>query len=157
MMEENIFSNTESAIGSLDLDNLERLIRKKLPASFRDHYLKYNGGIPERTYWFSETDAEPIEVSVFKPISSAQSSLQSTYQSMLSKQVIPARLLPFANDWGGNYFCLDLDSGAISYFTVDNFYDELSAEGNQQKSETVICPDFSSFVQGLIGEEDVDE
>jgi len=52
---------------------------------------------------------------------------------------------------------LDLDSGAISYFTVDNFYDELSAEGNQQKSETVICPDFSSFVQGLIGEEDVDE
>lgn len=156
-MEENVFSNTESAIDSSDLDNLEISIRKKLPAPFRDHYLKYNGGIPERTYWLNETDAEPIEISVFKPISNTPSSLLSTYQSMLSKQVIPARLLPFANDWGGNYFCLDLDSGTISYFTADNFYAELNAEENQRKSETVICPDFSSFVQGLIGEEDIDE
>ncbi len=74
---------------------------------------------------------------------------------MRDKQVIPENLLPFANDWGGNYFCLNVDSGLVSYFTTDNFYAELSFEENQKKSETVICSSFTNFVQGLVHEEDL--
>lgn len=54
MMLENTFSNDEAAITPADLDHLECAIGKKLPTPFKNHYLKYNGGVPERTYWVSE-------------------------------------------------------------------------------------------------------
>ncbi|MGN8274940.1 SMI1/KNR4 family protein [Pseudomonas sp. SMN5] len=81
----------------------------------------------------------------------------STYQLMLKNQVLPAHLLPFANDWGGNFFCLNLDTGAVSYFTTDNFDSDLSPEENQARSERPLCSDFLRFVQGLVDEEDVGE
>ncbi|UVM50380.1 SMI1/KNR4 family protein [Pseudomonas sp. B21-015] len=156
-MIENTFSDDEATITPVDLDHLESAIGKKLPPPFRDHYLKYNGGMPERTYWLSEDFDEPLEVAAFKPIAHGSPSLLSTYQSMLKKQVIPAHLLPFANDWGGNFFCLNLESGSISYFTTDSFDSDLSPEENQSRSEKHVCSNFIRFVQGLINEEDIDE
>ncbi|PQP03546.1 SMI1/KNR4 family protein [Pseudomonas frederiksbergensis] len=156
-MLENTFSNDEATITPADLDHLESAIGKKLPTPFRNHYLKYNGGIPERAYWVSEDFFDPIEVASFRPITYGEPTLLSTYQLMLKKQVLPAHLLPFADDLGGNFFCLNLDSGAISYFTTDTFDSDLSPEENQAESEKPICSNFLRFVQGLIDEDDVDE
>lgn len=156
-MFENRFSHDEAALTPADLDHLEFAIGKKLPTSFRNHYLKYNGGMPARGYWVGEDDFDPIEVAAFKPITIGDSTVLSTYQLMLKKQVLPAHLLPFANDWGGNFFCLNLDTGAVSYFTTDNFDSDLSPEENQARSERPLCSDFQRFVQGLVDEEDVDE
>lgn len=156
-MLENKFSDYEKAITPANLDQLESVIGKKLPAPFRNHYLKYNGGIPERAYWVSEDFFDPIEVASFRPITYGEPTLLSTYQLMLKKQVLPAHLLPFADDLGGNFFCLNLDSGAISYFTTDTFDSDLSPEENQAESEKPICSNFLRFVQGLIDEDDVDE
>lgn len=156
-MIENKFSDCETAITSADLDQMESVIGKKLPDAFRNHYLKYNGGMPERTYWQSDDLEEPAEVSVFKPISNGESTVLSTYQLMLEKKVIPAHLLPFANDWGGNFFCLNLDTGAVSYFTTDTFDSDLSPEENHAESEHRLCSNFLRFVQGLIDDGDVEE
>lgn len=156
-MIENKFSDCETAITSTDLDQLESVIGKKLPDAFRNHYLKYNGGMPERAYWASEDFFDPIEVASFMPIVFGEPSLLSTYQLMLKKQIIPSHLLPFADDLGGNFFCLNLDSGAISYFTTDTFDSELSFEDNHAESEKPVCSNFLRFVQGLVDEEDVDE
>jgi hypothetical protein len=156
-MLENKFSDYEKAITPANLDQLESVIGKKLPAPFRNHYLKYNGGMPERAYWVSEDFFDPIEVASFRPITYGEPTLLSTYQLMLKKQVLPAHLLPFADDLGGNFFCLNLDSGAISYFTTDTFDSDLSPEENQAESEKPICSNFLRFVQGLINEDDVDE
>lgn len=156
-MIENQFSGCNLALTAADLDHLESVIGKKLPASFRNQYLTYNGGAPKRTYWQNEDFEEPVEVSVFKPIAHGESTVLSTYQLMLEKKVLPAYLLPFANDWGGNFFCLNLDSGAVSYFTTDTFDSDLSPEENHAESEKPVCSNFLRFVQGLIDEEDVDE
>jgi len=156
-MLENKLSNNEAAITPADLDHLESAIGKKLPTPFKNHYLKYNGGVPERTYWVSEDFDEALEVAAFKPITGGDSTLLSTYQLMLKKQVLPAQLLPFANDWGGNFFCLNLDTEAVSYFTTDSFDSDLSPEENQAQSEKLVCSNFLRFVQGLIDEEDLDE
>ncbi|WP_210642062.1 SMI1/KNR4 family protein [Pseudomonas sp. Tri1] len=156
-MLENKFSDYEKAITPADLDHLESVIGKKLPAPFRNHYLKYNGGMPERAYWVSEDFFDPIEVASFRPIAYGEPTLLSTYQLMLKKQVLPAHLLPFADDLGGNFFCLNLDSGAISYFTTDTFDSDLSPEENQAESEKPICSNVLRFVQGLIDGEDLNE
>jgi len=85
-MLENTFSNDEAAITPADLDHLESAIGKKLPTPFRNHYLLYNGGVPERTYWVSEDFDEPLEVAAFKPITGGDSTLLSTYQLMLKNR-----------------------------------------------------------------------
>lgn len=84
-MIENKCSGSSSAITEADLVRLESAIGKKLPTPFRNHYLKYNGGIPERTYWQTEDFGDPVETSVFKPISDGESTVLSTYQLMLKK------------------------------------------------------------------------
>ena len=157
MMFENAFSDDNAAITSADLDHLESAIGKKLPTPFRNHYLKYNGGVPERAYWISEDFFDPIEVASFRSIAYGEPTLLSTYQMMLEKQVLPAHLLPFANDWGGNFFCLNLDTEAVSYFTTDSFDSDLSPEENQAQSEKLVCSNFLRFVQGLIDEDDLNE
>ncbi|KAF6686149.1 SMI1/KNR4 family protein [Pseudomonas sp. EKM23D] len=156
-MFENKFSDCETAITPADLDELESVIGKKLPTAFRNHYLTYNGGMPERPYWESEDFFDPIEVASFRPIAYGEPTLLSTYQLMLKKKVIPSHLLPFADDLGGNFFCLNLDSGGISYFTTDTFDSELSPEENHAESEKPVCSNFLRFVQGLVDETDVDE
>ncbi|MEN2395095.1 SMI1/KNR4 family protein [Pseudomonas halotolerans] len=156
-MLENTFSNAEAAITPADLDLLESTIGKKLSTPFRNHYLKYNGGVPARTYWVGDDFDEPLEVAAFKPIAVGDSTVLSTYQMMLKKKVLPARLLPFANDWGGNFFCLNLDTQAVSYFTTDSFDSDLSPEENQAQSEKLVCSNFLRFVQGLIDEDDLDD
>ncbi|MBJ2348996.1 MULTISPECIES: SMI1/KNR4 family protein [Pseudomonas] len=156
-MLENKFPDPETAVTSMDLDRLESIIGKRLPAPFRSHYLKYNGGVPERTYWLGDDFDEPLEVAAFKPIAGSDSTVLSTYQLMLKKQLLPANLLPFANDWGGNFFCLNLDTEAVSYFTTDSFDSGRSPEENQTHSERPVCSNFLRFVQGLIHEDDLDE
>ncbi|WP_330208285.1 MULTISPECIES: hypothetical protein [Pseudomonas] len=52
---------------------------------------------------------------------------------------------------------MNLDTGAISYFTTDTFDSALSPEENHAKSEKFVCSNFLRFVQGLIDENDVDE
>ncbi|WP_030140899.1 SMI1/KNR4 family protein [Pseudomonas fluorescens] len=156
-MLENKFPDPETAVTSMDLDRLESIIGKRLPAPFRSHYLKYNGGVPERTYWLGDDFDEPLEVAAFKPIAGSDSTVLCTYQLMLKKQLLPANLLPFANDWGGNFFCLNLDTEAVSYFTTDSFDSGRSPEENQTHSERPVCSNFLRFVQGLIHEDDLDE
>lgn len=156
-MFENKFSDCETAITPADLDELESVIGKKLPTAFRNHYLTYNGGMPERPYWASEDFFDSIEVASFRPIAYGEPTLLSTYQLMLKKKIIPSHLLPFADDLGGNFFCLNLDSGGISYFTTDTFDSELSPEENHAESEKPVCSNFLRFVQGLVDETDVDE
>lgn len=38
------FHGTKTPIDNVDIDNLEAQVGNKLPFSFRQHYLKYNGG-----------------------------------------------------------------------------------------------------------------
>ncbi|WP_335337698.1 MULTISPECIES: SMI1/KNR4 family protein [Pseudomonas] len=57
----NTYSRKDEAANSpVDIDNLESTFGKKLSPSFRDHYLKYNGGIPGRTYWLGGAFDEPL-------------------------------------------------------------------------------------------------
>ncbi|WP_306353328.1 SMI1/KNR4 family protein [Flavobacterium sp. '19STA2R22 D10 B1'] len=161
MTTENVFFDCEEAIHTTDIDYLEKEIGYELPASFRVHYLKYNGGIPERTYCYNETMFEPMEIAAFKAMAkendSSVPSILSTYKLMLEKQVIPIHLLPFANDWGGNFFCLNLITGAISFFATDSFYEELSPAENQAKAEVQVGTNFGSFIIELIDENEFEE
>lgn len=102
--------NCEKKIGRADIAKTEEKLSITLPDDFVSHYLQFNGGAPEKTWWDGDEDFEPVEVAAFKPFvnngqtnDDPRSLIDGCYISMVDRQVIPKNLLPFANDWGGEF------------------------------------------------------
>lgn len=89
------------------------------PKEVVEHYVKWNGGRPQRPL-FRNVDFDEIEVSEFLPMMVAPRSPNGS--SLLMEEAatdgwrsnrLPRNLVPFAIDWGDNYFCVDVDTRKI--------------------------------------------
>ncbi|KZP61228.1 SMI1 / KNR4 family protein [Enterobacter ludwigii] len=156
----NNFKKCEKKIGRADIYKTESKLSITLPDDFVSHYLQFNGGIPEKSWWDGDEGFEPVEVAGFKPFvyntqtnDDPRSLIDGCYISMLDREVIPRNLLPFANDWGGNFFCLNLDNYSIVYFSTDSFDEDLTMQENHIKIQRYLTNSFSNFVDGLVTEE----
>ncbi|MBK1517717.1 SMI1/KNR4 family protein [Enterobacter ludwigii] len=156
----NNFKKCEKKIGRADIYKTESKLSITLPDDFVSHYLQFNGGIPEKSWWDGGEGFEPVEVAGFKPFvyntqtnDDPRSLIDGCYISMLDREVIPRNLLPFANDWGGNFFCLNLDNYSIVYFVTDSFDKDLTMQENHIKLQRYLTNSFSHFVEGLVTEE----
>lgn len=156
----NNFKKCEKKIGRADIYKTESKLSITLPDDFVSHYLQFNGGIPEKSWWDGGEGFEPVEVAGFKPFvyntqtnDDPRSLIDGCYISMLDREVIPKNLLPFANDWGGNFFCLNLDNYSIVYFATDSFDKDLTMQENHIKLQRYLTNSFSHFVEGLVTEE----
>ena len=156
----NNFKKCEKKIGRADIYKTESKLSITLPDDFVSHYLQFNGGIPEKSWWDGDEGFEPVEVAGFKPFvyntqtnDDPRSLIDGCYISMLDREVIPRNLLPFANDWGGNFFCLNLDYYSIVYFATDSFDKDLTMQENHIKLQRYLTNSFSHFVEGLVTEE----
>lgn len=154
--------NCEKKIGRADITKTEEKLSITLPDDFVSHYLQFNGGISEKSWWDGDEDFEPIEMAAFKPFAynsqtnnAPESLIDGCYISMVDREVIPKNLLPFANDWGGNFFCLDLDNYSIVYFATDSFDEDLTMQENLRKLQRYLTNSFANFVNGLVAEEDL--
>ncbi|WP_320712063.1 SMI1/KNR4 family protein [Enterobacter asburiae] len=154
--------NCEKKIGRADIAKMEEKLSITLPDDFVSHYLQFNGGAPEKTWWYGDEDFEPVEVAAFKPFvnngqtnDDPRSLIDGSYISMVDREVIPKNLLPFANDWGGNFFCLDLDNYSIVYFATDSFDEDLTMHEDHRKLQRYLTNSFANFVNGLVAEEDL--
>ena len=156
----NNFKKCEKKIGRADIYKTESKLSITLPDDFVSHYLQFNGGIPEKSWWDGGEGFEPVEVAGFKPFvyntqtnDDPRSLIDGCYISMLDREVIPRNLLPFANDCGGNFFCLNLDNYSIVYFATDSFDKDLTMQENHIKLQRYLTNSFSHFVEGLVTEE----
>ncbi|HDC4493078.1 TPA: SMI1/KNR4 family protein, partial [Enterobacter asburiae] len=142
--------NCEKKIGRADITKTEEKLSITLPDDFVSHYLQFNGGISEKSWWDGDEDFEPIEMAAFKPFAynsqtnnAPESLIDGCYISMVDREVIPKNLLPFANDWGGNFFCLDLDNYSIVYFATDSFDEDLTMQENHRKLQRYLTNSFA--------------
>lgn len=156
----NNFKKCEKKIGRADIYKTESKLSITLSDDFVLHYLQFNGGIPEKSWWDGDGGFEPVEVAGFKPFvynsqtnHDPRSLIDGCYISMLDREVIPRNLLPFANDWGGNFFCLNLDNYSIVYFATDSFDEDLTMQENHIKLQRYLTNSFSNFLDGLVTEE----
>lgn len=141
-------------IGPDDIKALEKLIGWKLDQSFVDQYTTFNGGYPKRAYWnIDDYDTLEIQSFLIMKLSSSEYTLERTYKFGVFKGFLLSSLLPFANDHGGNYFCID-QKAQVLYVTPDNWLERLSVSENRERSSQIICSSFSTFINGLVGEED---
>lgn len=118
-MSEQTFHGAHDRISAADLDALQQELGYRLPEAFRAHYLRWNGGAPALDWIECAALFEPVRINSFKFVqpagcsSGSSADLVGCYRLMRERDLIPAHLLPFAYDDGGNFFCLDMRSGAV--------------------------------------------
>ncbi len=113
--------------------------------------------------WFSmQGDWEPLWIHEFLSIESRGAvsntdSIQSVYKFATSRGILPPTLFPFAIDPGGNYFCLNLDDGSVSYHVNDVWDHGLTQQENQAKAKLYLTDSFEAFLNALVSEDDAYE
>ncbi len=124
----NRFSDTNKKLGAKDLAALERTLGFELPDALAKHYLARNGGQPARRYLRTKKGDE-YTIDRFLPIKHRSDDdeelVEDAYRSMVIEQkIFPKHYVPFAEDEGGAYFCMDSRDGSIVFVSPDH-YDDL--------------------------------
>ncbi|WP_107878759.1 SMI1/KNR4 family protein [Neisseria animaloris] len=151
------FKDCEKQVTKEQILKIEHELKIKLPHEFIEHYVKWNGGYPNKSLFYNENvDFDEIEIKDFIPFLYAHDfqddpdfTLEGRVVSEWQNNEIPQYFLPFGLDWGGNYFCLNLNNQNIYYFTRDYWDENLSNDENFQKNSTKISNSFNEFLQCL--------
>ncbi|RIY35307.1 SMI1/KNR4 family protein [Capnocytophaga canis] len=141
-----MFLKSSKPISQMDIELLEKKISKKLPIDFVNQYLLSNGGIPSKTYFYVENDDDYVEISFFIPIKYPSDKLanmivEESYNKLVQIGM-PNYYIPFALDWGGNYFSIDTTNNNIILLLTD--LGEFS-----EKSIKYLSQDFKDFIDNL--------
>lgn len=142
----NEFINAQHGIGESELKALEDLTGYQLPLDFKEHYLIFNGGEPERCLYMLQGD--PVVIQEFFPIAYGGdgSTVESHYRELvIGDKIIPGNLLPFGRDPGGDFYCLDMESGKITIFRAE-YLPDLS------ECITEVACSMTEFLDGLVEE-----
>lgn len=156
------FTDCEKKLSDNDLKKVEASLSISLSETIKQHYLKFNGGKPNKTVWIDSTgEYDYLEVRDFIPMlysadfeDDPDYTLDGRTKDEWGKQSLPKNLVEFSMDWGGNYFCFDYISGKIFYFVRDVWSDNLNYEQNLKVNSRLIANSFSEFIDGLIENDD---
>ena len=145
----NEFSDSMNPISDDDIRYFNEFTHVKIPQPIVALYMIYNGGTPEKSYFYSEVADIEITINTFLPIKYKNKTgytMESMYLKFVSEKVFPAYYLPFAIDWGSNLICVNLNSGEIVVIWMD--------KGEITENEIkVLFKDFYKFMSALEYEE----
>lgn len=144
----NKFIGTAQPLTEADIAEAERTMGQPLPPDLRRHFLLYNGGVPERRY-FVTTRGIQLGVSMFLTMcygDPRSPTLEQIFTSLVhEKQLMPPHLLPFAENAGGDFFCLDRRDQGVVYYTMDDCFEPATAAKR-------IADSLTEFVNGMVTE-----
>ncbi len=157
-MESNEFTKCEKILTEADIETVEMELGIRFPDEVKRHYLRFNGGRPERTLWvYPAGDYDDVEVRDFIPMRYAKKfgddpafTAEGRAREGWAEKKLPTTLFPFAFDWGGNYFCINLENGEVSYFVRDVWSENISVEKNLEINTKPVTTSFESFVKALV-------
>lgn len=129
------------------LSEVETELRFAFPDEFIKFYLAQNGGRPLEHLFRTENSV--LIVSYFFPVAdlASENRFEKVFRDLkVSGGIIPAFLVPFACDPGGDFFCFSSrneDFGAIWLFQLD--YSDLPARAGK-----FVCRNLDVFLNGLV-------
>lgn len=135
------------ALTPADLDDVEAALGLALPRDLREHYLRWNGGVPRSSCWVVD-DEVVVDVAAFSPVrygdGTPYGTLEGTYAAHVAEGLLPPGLVPFASDWGGAAVCVDVvtQEVVLKVFTL------------QGAPVTPLVTGFGTFVAGLVPSDD---
>jgi hypothetical protein len=121
------FSSTGRQLTAEDLVAVARRLGISIPSDLTAHYLRRNGGRPDRRYFeYNGYENELLEFATMLESGSKAFSFEATYEHLVGKEkVLPPSLVPFATNSGGDYYCVDSQTQEI-YFWAHELSDEPS-------------------------------
>lgn len=149
------FNNASKELTRADIAEVESKLGLPFPESFTEHYLKYNGGKPSKTYFYSEESGTEIDIQIFEPIKYRYSeydqlkTVEEKYTYFKGISELMSEYLPFANDYGGNPLCVNVKTGKVYIVWMD--LGEIT-----QRCFRYLAENFDEFIDGL-AEESIDD
>lgn len=142
------FLKTGPSITLEEIKEVENKLNINFPREFIDHYLKYNGGVPENgKYLWPEGGKTKIRFSSIK-YEGFVNNLEESYEDLvLTESYLPSGIVPFANDEGGNLFCISTrkeDYGVVYYCNNDHYN-----TSNKEECFTQLDKSFRHFIDSL--------
>ena len=143
------FFETSKSITINDLVHVENEFNIKFSKAFKTHYLKYNGGFPKKNDYLWN-NGETTRINTFLSIKyKGIVNLESTYKNLvLEENYLPEKILPFALDEGGNFFCVSFRDHDYdhTYYGNDDHYNI----NNNEEHLTLLTINFGLFIDHLI-------
>lgn len=143
------FIDTKPSLTNADINEFETTLGFALPSDLREHYLAYNGGQPVPRF-FPKGD-EVFAVEEFLPIKFGirRERFEDAYQDIVvGNDLFPSKLIPFANDAGGDYFCYSLRDraeGSVVFYQSE-YYDDPS------RCVVTLSRSLNEFLASLVDE-----
>lgn len=144
-----MFLETAKQLTLNDIREIEAKLNIVLPKQLIEHYLKFNGGIPDKPFFYSAVSDIETSVHAFLPMKYTDEigyTLEDGYLDFRNRKVIPEKFLLFAHDAGGNPFCINLENGQVVIIWLD------LGEVNEEAIR-FLTNDFDEFLNAL-SEED---
>ncbi|WP_027088810.1 SMI1/KNR4 family protein [Thomasclavelia saccharogumia] len=119
-----MFDKVSRALTREDIAEIEVNLGFALPEDFVEHYLSYNGGIPTKPFFYSEEEDIETEVQVFLPLKHRYCDIsigtaEEKYILLKGKSPLMTSYFPFANDYGSNPICVNLEDGGVYIVYMD--------------------------------------
>jgi hypothetical protein len=145
----NQFDNCGPSLTRADVATVEKRLGFELPEDLVKHYLKHNGGQPQKRY-FDDAQGHEYGVHQFKPIMHKTSlpTIEDTYELVcVQKGLIPRERLPFAVNGGGDFFCIDRQTQEIFFHAMDD-----ASQGNLAGRR--VADSLPEFIERMQTEDD---
>ena len=150
---ENKFLNTKRSLTNDDLKQFESKFNVVMPEKIKKHYLKFNGGYPERSIFHLGGRDREYAVNYFFSIGcEGRKTIEKTLSIIRDDSVFPSWLVPLADEMGGDIFAYSTragEEGAIYYYSHEFSYGE-----NPEKYVTFLAKDIDTFLEALISDDD---
>ncbi len=143
--------NSSSFLTREDIGIIEKELKIIIPKEMQDFYLKFNGGIPNRKYFFVPQYVDNLKIRFFKFFkfeNSKSLTIEESYNNGIKRGFLYQNLIPFANDDGGNYFCIN-NEGKTFYYAIDAWTDSLTNEENIKENLILLANSFNEFIDKL--------
>lgn len=150
------FSQTESKLNSIQIENVEKYVGLDFPIEYKDHLLKYNGGqcVPN-VFRFNENGKWTEScIDWFLAIYDGEYDNLKEYirTFKLDHKRLPTHILPIAHDPGGNLICISCDKddeGYIYFWDHENEVDYIVSGDKDYSNLYIIANSFNELIDGL--------
>lgn len=119
-----MFKEVSKALTRADIAAIEVNLGLVFPEDFVEHYLLYNGGKLTKPFFYSEEEDIETEVQVFLPLKHRYCDIpirtaEEKYLLFKGKSSLMTSYFPFANDYGDNSICVNLEDGGVYIVHMD--------------------------------------
>ncbi len=150
-MYHNIFLGLKENVSLKEIKILEMKYSFTMPKLIKKHFLRYNGGCPEKNVFVSENGSRYVLLN-FIPIKYDDYDLDKVLSLVRDENIMPKWLIPFAEDGAGDFFCYSLkkdELGAIYHYTHEFNYGE-----SPESYVTYLTSSITEFIESLVEEDE---